>query len=105
MVFASSLRYHARQVNQESEAVPMKQSCKDALKELLQRRLLEERKQRGLSQVAFARLLMLDVRSYIALEHGDFLCSTTTLLRFLFTCSSNPNALLEEMREIIGGSP
>lgn len=46
----------------------MKQSCKDALKELLQRRLLEERKQRGLSQVAFARLLMLDVRSYLHLS-------------------------------------
>ena len=79
----------------------MKQGCRDAIKEHLKSCFLRERKRLNLSQVGFARKLEVDVRSYIALEHGDYLCSTTTFLRFLFTCCADPVGLLEELEEII----
>ena len=44
---------------------------------------LAYRKGHGLSQERFARLLRISVRSYIDLEHGVFMPSTVTLLRFL----------------------
>ena len=41
------------------------------------------RKTHSLSQERFARMLRISVRSYIDLEHGVFMPSTVTLLRFL----------------------
>ena len=55
----------------------------DSLRESVAGELLAYRKRYGLSQERFARLLRISVRSYVDLEHGVFLPSTVTLLRFL----------------------
>ena len=55
----------------------------DSLRECVAGELLAYRKTYGLSQERFARLLQVSVRSYIDLEHGVFMPSTVTLLRFL----------------------
>lgn len=55
----------------------------DSLRECVAGELLAYRKTYGFSQERFARMLQVSVRSYIDLEHGVFLPSTVTLLRFL----------------------
>lgn len=55
----------------------------DSLQKCMAGELLAYRKTYGLSQERFARLLRISVRSYIDLEHGVFMPSTVTLLRFL----------------------
>ena len=55
----------------------------DSLRKCVAGELLAYRKRHGLSQERFARMLQVSVRSYIDLEHGVFLPSTGTLLRFL----------------------
>ena len=55
----------------------------ESIRECVAGELLAYRKTHGLSQECFARLLRISVRSYIDLEHGVFMPSTGTLLRFL----------------------
>ena len=52
------------------------------LRECVASELLSFRKEYGLSQERFARMLRISVRSYIDLEHGAYLPSTMTLLRW-----------------------
>lgn len=55
----------------------------ESIRECVAGELLSYRKTHSLSQERFARLLRISVRSYIDLEHGVFMPSTVTLLRFL----------------------
>ena len=79
----------------------MKQECKDEVKAYLKQQLFHERKSQKATQVAFARALGIDVRSYIALEHGDFLCGTMTLIVFLTRICPNPLAALDDLNNIL----
>ena len=53
------------------------------IRECVASELLAYRKECGLSQERFARMLRISVRSYIDLEHGVSLPSAVTLLRWL----------------------
>ena len=53
-----------------------------ALRLCMGEELLAYRKEHGLSQERFARMLKISVRSYIDLEHGAAFPSAITLLRF-----------------------
>ena len=55
----------------------------DSLRKCVAGELLSYRKTHGLSQERFAQMMRISVRSYIDLEHGVFMPSTVTLLRFL----------------------
>ena len=58
-------------------------NMKKALQEIIPVELKRYRIKKGLSQEAMARLLMVAVRSYIDLEHGDTLPSALTLANYL----------------------
>ena len=79
----------------------MKQECKDEEKNCLKQQLALERKRQRMPQTAFARALDIDVRSYIALEHGDSLCGTMTLIIFLTTICPDPLLVLGDLKSII----
>lgn len=56
--------------------------CDVALRACMAEELLAYRKEHGLSQERFARMLRISVRSYIDLEHGVAFPSAVTLLRY-----------------------
>ena len=101
MEFRSSLQYCLFTDLLGSVNKHMKQECKDEVKNCLKQQLALERKRQKASQTAFARALGIDVRSYIALEHGDSLCGTMTLIVFLTTMCPDPLAVLGDLKSII----
>ena len=60
-----------------------RENMKKALQEIIPVELKRYRIKKGLSQEAMARLLMVAVRSYIDLEHGDAFPSALTLANYL----------------------
>ena len=60
-----------------------RENMKKALQERFPVELKQYRIKKGLSQETMARLLMVAVRSYIDLEHGDTLPSALTLANYL----------------------
>ena len=72
---------------------------KKALQEIIPVELKRYRIKKRLSQEAMARLLMVAVRSYIDLEHGDTLPSALTLANYLLLLSEEEQEdLLRRLR-------
>lgn len=59
------------------------------------------RKALGLSQLKMSELLDIDLRSYSHLEHGESLCSTPVLLRYVCFCKDDPAPFFERVKQII----
>lgn len=88
----------------------MKNTCKCALRDYMSKCLVSTRHAERLSQAKFSELLMMDPRSYVDLEHGEFLCCTLTFVLFLVFHCDDATKLLQEMKQIIldackGGYP
>ena len=79
----------------------MKDLCKCALRTYLSGCLRQARKDANLTQVKFSEKLMMDPRSYIALEHGDNLCCTLTLILFIVFFCKDPDTLIANLRNVI----
>ena len=50
------------------------------------------------TQAQMARILEMDQRSYVDLDHGISCCSGLTLARFLIYCCDDPLLFLEDLR-------
>ena len=59
------------------------------------------RKDLALTQLEMADMLDIDLRSYSNLEHGDSLCSTRVLLRYIFHCKKDPAEFLRGLKTLL----
>lgn len=80
---------------------PMKYQCKCSLRDYLSQRLAKARKEAGLTQAKFSKLLMMDTRSYADLEHAQSLCCTLTFILYLCFCCKDVEGLVAELRKIV----
>lgn len=79
----------------------MKKECADELRTYMADCFKIERIRLGLSQAAFSRKLMVDVRTYSDLEHGKALCSMKTLVIFLTSICEKPDTIIQNYRQIV----
>lgn len=76
----------------------MKEACKCALRDFMMERLTKVRFQKKLTQAKFAELLMLDTRSYAAIEKGEYGCCALTLVMYLLFSCDDIEGFFEELR-------
>ena len=81
--------------------LPMKKSCKCALRDYLTKCLVDTRKREKLTQARFSEKLMMDTRSYSSLEHGESLCCTLTFILYLCFFCTDVDVLISDLREIV----
>lgn len=79
----------------------MKDMCKCELRRYMTERLIRARTECRLSQDKFSEKLMMDTRSYAALEHGDSLCCTLTFILYLVLFCKDVEGLVKDLREIV----
>lgn len=79
----------------------MKKECVDELRTYMADCFKRERMQLGLSQTAFSRKLMVDVRTYSDLEHEKTLCSMKTFIIFLTSICEKPDTIIQNCRQIL----
>lgn len=79
----------------------MKQTYKCLLREYLTRCFQETRKEYGFTQEVFSEKLMMDIRSYASLEHGEHMCCTLTLIIYLCFFCKNPESVIQDFRTIL----
>ena len=81
----------------------MRKLYQGILKTFFYKHLVKLRASLNLTQTAMAQRLSMDVRSYIALDHGESCCSALTLSRYLIYCC-NANAFLMDLRQAFEGA-
>lgn len=86
---------------QKEEVISMKSKLKQSLRIYMSERLLDVRKANRLTQAKFSESLLMDTRSYSALEHGKNLCSMLTFVLYLVFFCKDPDKLLHDLRIII----
>ena len=64
----------------------MKNACKCALQTYLIERLSKVRFDNQMTQAQFAEILLIEPRSYAAIENGEHGCCALTLMLFLIFC-------------------
>lgn len=79
----------------------MKSQCKCDLKDYMTDILFKARKSEKLTQAKFSEKLMMDVRSYASLEHGESLCCTLTFIIFLCFFCKDVDGLVRDLRTIL----
>ncbi|MBE6966784.1 MAG: hypothetical protein E7441_12235 [Ruminococcaceae bacterium] len=79
----------------------MKSLYKCVLKEYLTECFTNTRRESGLTQQAFSEKLMMDIRSYASLEHGENLCCTLTFILFLCFYCKDPETMIRDLRCIL----
>jgi len=76
----------------------MKTACKCALQTFLMERLSKVRFENHLTQAQFAEILLIDPRSYAAIENGEHGCCALTLMMFLLFCCKDPNGFINDFK-------
>ena len=79
----------------------MKQLCKCELKDYMTTILFKARKREKLTKAKFSEKLMMDVRSYASLEHGESLCCTLTFIIYLCFFCKDVDVLVQDLRNIL----
>lgn len=79
----------------------MKNIYKCALKDYLTDCLCKTRKSNKLTQAEFSEALMMDVRSYVCLEHGKNLCCTLTFIIFICFYCKDVDGHINDLRKIL----
>lgn len=69
------------------------------LKTLFYHRLIQTRAALGITQEQMAETLIMDVRSYMNLDHGISCCSALTLSLFLIYYCPDVDSFLQELKE------
>ncbi len=77
----------------------------EALKTFFRERVTAFRREgtdgKKMTQAQMARILAMDERSYVDLEHGVSGCSALTLALFLIYCCGDPVEFLEKLKEVL----
>ena len=81
----------------------MRETSELILKNFICPKLKPIRKSLGWTQARMAEELMMDVRSYIDLEHGESGCSALTLVLILLRLYSDPLLFLTELSCVLFG--
>ena len=76
----------------------MRKQCEQILKNLFYENLTYTRNQKKMTQDEMAEVLMMDVRSYVELDHGKSSCSALTLCLFLVFACENPGDFLDKFK-------
>ena len=76
----------------------MRKTIKDILKKEFHTYLVRFRDEQALTQADMARILEMDERSFVDLDHGKTCCSALTLALYLTYCCEDPLQFLEDFR-------
>ena len=76
----------------------MREAYQAALKSVLHVQITQYRDRMGLTQAQMAEILLMDVRSYIDLDHGKSMCGTLSFVLFLLYCCQDRDALLQSIQ-------
>ena len=79
----------------------MKSDYKCALRQYMTECFQKTRREAGMTQEAFSEKLMMDIRSYASLEHGDHLCCTLTFIIYLCFHCADPEGMIRDLRRIL----
>lgn len=79
----------------------MRKQCEEILKKLFHEELIRIRYEQNLTQEQMAELLMMDVRSYIELDHGCTCGGALTLCLFLCFCHKQPEEFIKKFRKLV----
>lgn len=77
----------------------MRKQYQKILRKVFNEELIHFRNDLSLTQEEMARLLSMDPRSYIELDHGKSGCSAVTLSLFLTVVIKDPDDFLNKLRE------
>ena len=77
----------------------MRKHYSTILKTFFYRKLIQTRLAQNMTQEQMAEALIMDVRSYINLDHGKNCCSALTLSLFLIYYCSDVDSFLQELKE------
>ena len=79
----------------------MRKQYNDILKALFYTHLISTRDLLQCTQAQMAKNLLMDVRSYIELDHGNSCCSALTLMLYLLYYCENPQKFLNNLRDAL----
>ena len=77
----------------------MRKHYSTILKTFFYRNLIQTRLAQNMTQEQMAEALIMDVRSYINLDHGKSSCSALTLSLYLIYYCSDVDSFLQELKE------
>ena len=77
----------------------MRKQYSKILKTFFYHNLIQTRAALGITQEQMAEALVMDIRSYINLDHGQSCCSALTLSLFLIYYCSDVDSFLKELKE------
>lgn len=79
----------------------MNNACRCALRSYMADCLSKTRSENHLTQAQFSEQLMINPRSYAALEHGESLCCTLTFVLYLNFFGGDVNGIVKDMGRLI----
>ena len=82
----------------------MKKRYQSVMKQQFRDSLLRNRERLDLTQAKMAKKLLLEDRTYAALESGESCCGALTLALFLIYCCDDPETFLDDLRKGIEAS-
>lgn len=78
----------------------MRKFCKELLKKFFHQHLVRTRDKLAWTQAEMAKILEMDERSFIDLDHGKNGCSGLTLALYLTYCCDDPVKFLNDFKAI-----
>ena len=100
-LFFSTVVMRFMRTQKKERYIPVKHLCKCDLRDYMADCLAKARKHERLFQAKFSERLMMDVRSYASLEHGESLCCTLTFIIYLCFFCKDVDALVRDLRNIL----
>lgn len=79
----------------------MRNECGRALRIYMSKRFRHARTSAGFTQAKFAERLLMDTRSYAALEGGESLCGTVTFVLYLVIFCKDADVFMDELRQVV----
>ena len=76
----------------------MRKFYEDVLRQVFYRYLIRTRDEMAWTQAEMAKVLEMDERSFVELDHGNSGCSGLTLALFLSYCCEDPLRFLEDFK-------
>ena len=89
------------QASQTKEIYIVRKVLHVAIKDYLQKKIVNFRMTNNLSQGKMADNLLMDLRSYVDIENGKSACSMVTFVVFILLVSPDCSEILGDLRRII----